>query len=134
MEEADPSRYCRFSGAADGPAGSVKGTAFFTLASEGDGTRIEYEGDAIITGPLAGMNSRFAEGVAKSLINQGIIKLPALAAARAAERTASLASDLAKPAAVETHSPFRRFFARLRTWLARLFGRKPAPGSTTIQS
>ena len=123
VEETDPGRYCRFSGAANGPSGSVSGTASFTLASEGDATRIEYQGDAVIGGPLAGMNPRFAEGVAKTLICQGISRLPALAAARAAEKAdvAGAPGDLAD---ISTHFALRRVFARLRSWLARLFGSK----------
>lgn len=89
VEQADPGRFCRLSGEADGPAGSLRGSAQFTLAAEGPDTRIHYQGDAVISGPLAGMNARFAEGVAKTLVNQGLAKLPVLAAARALQQAAA---------------------------------------------
>lgn len=130
VEEADPGRYCRFTGGADGPAGAVTGSAFFTLAAEGDSTRIEYQGDAIITGPLAGMNPRFAEGVAKALINQGIARLPALAATRAAQRI-SAEAGAALPLPSKPPSPLQRFLVRLRALWGHLFGRKSQPENET---
>jgi kynurenine formamidase len=38
-------------------------------------TEIEYEGEGLITGSLARLDSRFAEGIAKSLTKQGLAKL-----------------------------------------------------------
>ncbi|NIV39063.1 MAG: hypothetical protein GWN58_59500, partial [Anaerolineae bacterium] len=38
-------------------------------------TAIEYEGEGLITGSLARLDSRFAEGLAKNLISQGLAKL-----------------------------------------------------------
>jgi carbon monoxide dehydrogenase subunit G len=76
---AEPPRFCQVEGEASGPGGSVRGQACFTLYPEGQRTRIEYEADAQIGGPLAGMNARFAEGVAQTLIRQGLGKLPGLA-------------------------------------------------------
>jgi uncharacterized protein len=64
--DAEPPRRCRIEGDASGAGGSVQGQASFTLEPEGEGTRIVYQGDAIIGGPLAGMNPRFAEGVAQT--------------------------------------------------------------------
>ena len=77
--QAEPPCFCQIEGEASGPGGSVRGQASFTLHPEGQRTRIEYEADARIAGPLAGMNARFAEGVAQTLIRQGLGKLPGLA-------------------------------------------------------
>jgi hypothetical protein len=38
-------------------------------------TIIDYEGQAMIGGALARLNTRFIEGVAKTLIDQGLAKL-----------------------------------------------------------
>lgn len=121
--EAQPPGFCRFEGEANGPAGSLAGQASFTLSEQGEGSRIEYAGDARISGPLAGMNSRFAEGIAKSLIGQGLARLPALANARAAE------AEAARATGIPQHAAPRSALARLRAWVldwwARLF-RRPA--------
>ena len=77
-------RFCQIQGEANGSSGSVRGQASFSLQPEAQQTRIEYQGDAQIGGPLAGMNPRFAEGVAQMLIRQGLARLPELARARAA--------------------------------------------------
>jgi hypothetical protein len=36
---------------------------------------MDYEGQAIIAGPLAQLDSRFIEGVANALIKQGLTRL-----------------------------------------------------------
>jgi kynurenine formamidase len=59
----------------EGNLGSIKGTASFRLAEADDQTLIEYEGDGLITGSLARLDSRFTEGLAKNLTNQGLAKL-----------------------------------------------------------
>lgn len=82
--QAEPPRFCQIEGEVSGPGGSVSGQASFTLRPEGQRTAIEYQGDAQIGGPLAGMNPRFAEGVAQTLIRQGLSRLPDLARQREA--------------------------------------------------
>lgn len=73
--EFDEPEYCCFEGEVSGAPGSIKGTASFQL-SENDGqTSITYKGQGLIDGPLARLNDRFTEGIAKSLINQGLAKL-----------------------------------------------------------
>ena len=71
--------FCEIQGEATGSSGSVRGQASFTLQPDAQRTRITYQGDAQIGGPLAGMNPRFAEGVAQMLIRQGLARLPELA-------------------------------------------------------
>jgi uncharacterized protein len=73
--DARPPSYCRFEGEAAGPGGSVRGQASFNLKEAGQQTTLEYHGEALIAGPLAGMNPRFVEGVANTLIRQGLAKL-----------------------------------------------------------
>jgi carbon monoxide dehydrogenase subunit G len=73
--EQEAPHFCRLMGSAQGSAGGVQGHGTITLAPQGPQTRIEYTGEAEISGPLAGMPPRFVEGVAKMLIHQGFIKL-----------------------------------------------------------
>lgn len=110
--DSRPPDACRFEGEASGPAGRVSGVASFALTADGAATRIDYAGDAAISGPLAGMNPRFAEGIAKTFISQGLAKLPALAATRAA----ALSPAMAAP---PPRSRWARFIARIRAWFER---------------
>lgn len=68
--------YCCFAGRVEGAPGTVTGTASFRLIESGNRqTTIEYEGQGLITGPLAQLNDRFAAGLAKTLIGQGLARL-----------------------------------------------------------
>lgn len=67
--------YCRFEGKVEGAPGTVSGTASFRLSDQGCQTTIEYEGQGLITGPLAQLNDRFAIGIANTLIRQGLARL-----------------------------------------------------------
>lgn len=77
--ESSAPRFCRLAGNAHGPSGSVQGTGCFTLLPQSQKTHIDYDGEAWISGPLAGMPPRFVEGVAQMLIRQGLAKLAELA-------------------------------------------------------
>ena len=104
LERREP-EFCRLEGEAAGTGGAVKGQAAFTLREAVGGTLVEYEGDAIISGPLAGMNSRFVEGVAQQLIKQALGRL----------NTQALAAMAAAP------PPRPGLWARFKGWLRRLF-------------
>ncbi len=76
LVEFEAPHYSCFEGEVEGSLGGIKGTASFRLKEEtADRTIIEYEGAGLITGSLAKLNSRFAEGLAKSLVNQGLSRL-----------------------------------------------------------
>jgi carbon monoxide dehydrogenase subunit G len=77
--ESRAPRFCKLAGNARGNTGGVEGTGSFTLLDQGKQTRIDYEADVQISGPLAGIHPRFAEGVAQTLIRQGLTKLADLA-------------------------------------------------------
>jgi carbon monoxide dehydrogenase subunit G len=77
--ESESPRFCRLEGNAHGPGGVVQGTGTITLLTQGQQTRVGYDGDAQISGPLAGIHPRFIEGVAQTLIRQGLVKLAELA-------------------------------------------------------
>jgi carbon monoxide dehydrogenase subunit G len=73
LESAEPFT-TRFEGEMSGPAGAIRGNAWFRL-TEGEDAAISiltYEGQGMITGPLSRMDGRIAESVARSLIGQGL--------------------------------------------------------------
>ena len=77
LVDADQPCSTRLEGELDGSLGTIRGRATFRLAESGDRTTIDYEGDAVIGGPLAWLDSRFVEGLAGSLITQGLRNLNA---------------------------------------------------------
>jgi uncharacterized protein len=77
LVEAEPPAYGRLDGEVVGALGSIKGSAEFRLGVANGRTTVDYEGQAVIGGPLARLESRFVEGLAGSLINQGLGNLEA---------------------------------------------------------
>ncbi len=75
LVDAQPPSSGALEGSATGRIGSVAGRGTFRLADQGGRTLIEYEGTGVISGPLARLDSRFIEGVARSLINEGLARL-----------------------------------------------------------
>ena len=72
LVDSDPPARGDLEGELEGSLGSIRGRATFRLTDAGEGTRIDYEGEAVIGGPLARFDSRFVEGLAGSLIDQGL--------------------------------------------------------------
>lgn len=77
LVDADEPSYGRLEGEVVGPLGSIKGDAVFRLAEDAGKTTVDYDGQAVIGGPLARLDSRFVEGLAGSLIGQGLANLDA---------------------------------------------------------
>ena len=75
LVDSEAPSFGKLEGEVEGSLGTIKGHATFRLAESGSGTRIEYEGHAVIGGPLARLDNRFIEGLAGSLINQGLRNL-----------------------------------------------------------
>lgn len=75
LVEAEPPTFGRLEGLVHGAVGSISGEASFRLTEAEDTTVIEYEGHGTIGGPLARLDARFVEGLARSLINEGLSKL-----------------------------------------------------------
>ena len=68
--------WCRFKGLVEGNTGHISGTASFTLQEVNrHKTEIQYEATAIISGHLGKLKGRFIQGVAQTLINQGLSRL-----------------------------------------------------------
>lgn len=75
LVDAVPDERAGMEGGVDGAFGSIRGRADFVLSGDGSTTRIDYAGEAVIDGPLARLDSRFAESLAQSLISQGLAAL-----------------------------------------------------------
>ena len=73
--DQQPPVYARFAGEVAGPGGVIKGQATFRLTEAQPHTTLSYEGQALVTGPLGNLNARLVEGVAQTLIRQGLDKL-----------------------------------------------------------
>lgn len=63
--DEDPPRACTLRIAGQGTPGMIEATARVTLADDDDGTRIEYEADALVKGPVAGVGQRVLAAAAR---------------------------------------------------------------------
>ena len=77
LVDAVPPERSGIRGRVEGPMGSIDGTADFELREADPGTALDYHGSGRIDGPLARLDSRFAERLAESLIDQGLRALEA---------------------------------------------------------
>lgn len=77
LVDTEPPSSGRLLGEVVGRPGSIRGWATFRLADADGGTTVEYDGQAELGGPLARLDSRFAEGLAGTLIGQGLGNLDA---------------------------------------------------------
>jgi carbon monoxide dehydrogenase subunit G len=59
-------------GTVEGAMGTIEGRAELELTPDAGGTDLAYRGTARIGGPLARLDSRFTERLARSLIDQGL--------------------------------------------------------------
>lgn len=75
LVRADPPTTGELEGRLDGRAGSISGWATFHLRGEAGRTVVDYSGVGVVGGPLARLDSRFLEGFARSLVNQGLTRL-----------------------------------------------------------
>jgi carbon monoxide dehydrogenase subunit G len=69
VDKQPPTAYTLEVEGSGGP-GFVKGTAKISLQTEGEGTRVNVDGDGQVGGMLAGVGQRMLPGVAKMLMNQ----------------------------------------------------------------
>ena len=75
LVQADPPAHAALEGRVEGRVGTIAGRAAFRLADDGGKTMVEYEGTGVVSGPLARLDSRFIEGLARSLIDEGLARL-----------------------------------------------------------
>ena len=86
LVDAEPPGFGRLEGEVEGGPGSVRGEASFRLTETDGHTTVEYEGTAQLGGPLARLDGRFVEGLAGTLIGQGLRNLDARLQADGADR------------------------------------------------
>ena len=72
LVDADAPRFGRLEGRVTGALGSINGHASFRLEDVAGRTTVEFDGSATIDGPLARLDNRFVEGLAGSLVQQGL--------------------------------------------------------------
>jgi carbon monoxide dehydrogenase subunit G len=75
LVETDPPAHGTLEGRVEGRVGTIEGRASFRLTDDDRGTVVEYEGTGVVGGPLARLDSRFLEGFARSLIDEGLVRL-----------------------------------------------------------
>ena len=75
LVEAEPPAFGAMEGRVEGKVGTIAGRATFRLTEDDGRTRVDYEGSGVVSGPLARLDSRFIEGLARSLINEGLARL-----------------------------------------------------------
>ena len=77
LSEADPPSFGVLHGVVEGAPGTIAGRASFHLGERSDegSTTIDYDGTAIVSGPLARLDGRFVEHLARSLIDEGLARL-----------------------------------------------------------
>jgi 2-furoyl-CoA dehydrogenase large subunit len=73
--KSQPFEFCSLEGDVRGSAGAIQGKAEFGLEQVGEQSRLTYEGEAIITGALATLNTRLIESVVQMLIKMGMANL-----------------------------------------------------------
>ena len=105
MSEIRPAEGCtlNFQGSG-GAAGFARGTSVVTLASEGDGTRLQYSATASVGGKLGQIGGRMIDASAKQMAEQffsalqaQLTDVPALEAAQAPELESPVAPAPLRP-------------------------------------
>lgn len=75
LVKADPPTSGELEGRLEGRVGTISGRAVFRLHGQDGGTVVDYNGSGVVGGPLARLDSRFLEGFARSLVNEGLTRL-----------------------------------------------------------
>jgi hypothetical protein len=75
LVDVDAPGHAGLEGTVEGAMGAIRGRADFELHEDGGHTAMDYRGSGVIDGPLARLDSRFAERLAESLIAQGLRSL-----------------------------------------------------------
>jgi carbon monoxide dehydrogenase subunit G len=73
-----PDRQYRLDISGNGSAGFLRANGLIQLSEQGEGTLVEYTGEAHVGGLAAGLGQRVMEGVAKLLVGQFFSSLQAI--------------------------------------------------------
>jgi carbon monoxide dehydrogenase subunit G len=70
LSEKEPPQRFRMQVEGKGTGGFVHGTGLLDLSEEPQGTKVTYEGDVQVGGPIASVGQRLLDGAAKMLVGQ----------------------------------------------------------------
>lgn len=98
LEDIDPPNGYTMKVDGKGAPGFVRATARITLAPDGDGTLMTYDGDAQVGGRIASIGQRLVDSSAKAIIQQSLEGLGATIASRTAASAGSTAEEDEAPA------------------------------------
>lgn len=70
LSEKEPPQRFKMQVEGKGPGGFMQGTGLLELADDPQGTKVTYQGDVQVGGPIASVGQRLLEGAAKMLIGQ----------------------------------------------------------------
>ena len=108
LENLDPPNGYRMRLDGQGAPGFVKATAKVAIAADGDGTKMNYDGDAQVGGRIASVGQRLLDSSSKAIIRQSLEGLNSQIVARAA---AAAGEEVAAPEA-PTQADFAREVAK----------------------
>jgi uncharacterized protein len=70
LSEKDPPQRLKMRVEGKGTGGFVQGTGLLELAEDPQGTKVTYEGDVQVGGPIASVGQRLLDGAAKMMVGQ----------------------------------------------------------------
>jgi carbon monoxide dehydrogenase subunit G len=70
LSEKDPPRRLKMRVEGKGTGGFVQGTGLLELAEDPQGTKVTYDGDVQVGGPIASVGQRLLAGAARMLVGQ----------------------------------------------------------------
>jgi carbon monoxide dehydrogenase subunit G len=88
LSEKEPPQRFKMRVEGKGTGGFMQGTGILELADDPQGTKVAYEGDIQVGGPIASVGQRLLDGAAKMMVGQFFTAVNAQLAARSAPPTA----------------------------------------------
>jgi uncharacterized protein len=70
LSEKEPPQRFKMRVEGKGPGGFMQGTGLLELADDPQGTKVTYQGDVQVGGPIASVGQRLLEGATKMLVGQ----------------------------------------------------------------
>jgi carbon monoxide dehydrogenase subunit G len=70
LSEKEPPQHFTMRVEGKGPGGFMQGTGVLELAEDPQGTKVTYQGDVLVGGPIASVGQRLLEGAAKMMVGQ----------------------------------------------------------------
>ena len=70
LSEQEPPQRFTMQVQGKGPGGFMQGTGILELAGDAQGTKVTYQGDVQVGGPIASVGQRLLEGAAKMMVGQ----------------------------------------------------------------